>query len=90
MSPWTAPLNIRRPLVGPGAAPALSTNATAETSYVTDTCDGQQVTNSNEEIMPVDAARTLSDAAHAAAEIAAQIDRPTILPRNRQQTSFGE
>ena len=90
MSPRTAaPLNIRRPLVGLGAAPALSASATVETSHDTDTCDGQQDTNSNQEIVPVDAARTVSDAAHAAAEIAAQIDRPTILPRNDSTHSLG-
>ena len=90
MSPRTAaPLDIRRPLVGPGAAPALSANATAEPSYNADMCDGQQKTNSNKEIVPVDAARTVSDAAHTAAEIAAQIDRPTLLPRTDSKHPWG-
>ena len=91
MSPRTAaPLNIRRPLIGPGAAPVLSAISTAETSYDTDMRDGQQQTKSDEEVVPVDAARTVSDAAQAAAEIAAQIDRPTILPRNDSKHSLGE
>lgn len=90
MSPRTAtPLNIRRPLVGPGAAPAVSASVTAETSYDSEMCNGQQHTNLDKEIVPVDAARTVSEAAHAAAEIAAQIDRPTILPRNDNTHSLG-
>ena len=35
-----------------------------------------------ESLVPVDAARTVSDAAHAAAQIAADIDRPAVVPRN--------
>ena len=91
MSPQTAaPLNIRRPLIGPGAAPFLSASATAETSHDTDLYNGQQRTNSDEALVPIDAARTVSDAAHAAAKIAAHIDRPTILPRNDSKHSLGD
>lgn len=73
MSPLTAaPLNIRRPLVGPRAAPAGSPNATAEES---DMHDGQQLTNSDNGLVPVDATRKVSDAECAAAGYAAQIEK---------------
>lgn len=73
MSPLTAaPLNIRRPLVGPGAAPAGSTTAKAEAS---DMHDAQQQTNSDKESVPVGASKKVSDAEYAAAETAAQIEQ---------------
>lgn len=67
-----APLNIRRPLGGPRAAPASSTDATAEESGMH---DGQQQTNLGKGLVPVNATKKVSDAEHAAAENA-QTERP--------------
>lgn len=80
MPPQTAaPLNIRRPLVGPGAIPA---NGTATSSHEIDVWEQHQQTSSDQAVVPVDAATTVSEAAHSAAQMAAQIVRPALVPRN--------
>lgn len=84
MSPETAnPINIRRPLVGL-SAPSIGSlsrdrgeddHLSADQRHNTDMqTDGSFV--------PVDAARTVSDAANAAAQIASDIDRPSVVPRH--------
>lgn len=84
MSPRTAtPLNIRQPLLGPAANSVIRT---AEPRYKTDMCDQYQEPGPDEALIPVDAARTVSDAARAAAQIAAHLDRPAILPRTDSTT----
>ncbi len=90
-----APTNIRRPLIGPAttrstsalqptAAQATSdpmlqaTNAQPKVSPE----DGEANSSEDDSVVPVDAARTVSEAAHSAALIASEIDRPAVLPRN--------
>lgn len=93
MSPQTAaPLNIRQPLLGAAASSAARTSmpSIANPKYVSDVCDESQATNPDEGLVPVDAARTVSDAARAATQIAAQIDRPANMPRTDRTTRFGE
>ena len=84
MSPQTAtPLNIRQPLLGPAANSAAS-NAmlrSAVPKNESDMRDAYQADAPAESLVPIDAARTVSDAAHATAQIAAHIDRPVLVPR---------
>ncbi len=90
-----APMNIRQPLVGPATTRSTSTSqptaaqATFDLRSQTDSVQ-QQMSPENGEanrlkddsVVPVDAARTVSEAAHSAALIASEIDRPAVVPRN--------
>lgn len=90
------PMNIRRPLVGPSIghsaslSHAASAQAASETALETASMQsGQsdahgQANNlpDSDSVIPVDAARTVSDAAHSASLIAAEIERPAVVPRN--------
>ena len=84
------PLNIRRPLVGPSmdhalvvgtkeaAIPAEPTQAANMQESQTESSGQVQ----NEPHVALDAAQTLSHAAHTAAQIASELNRPSNMPRN--------
>ena len=90
------PMNIRRPLVGPSigisaslshaaAAQAASEPALEAASVQSERTDAHGQANNmpnSDAVIPVDAARTVSDAAHSASLIAAEIERPAVVPRN--------
>ncbi|DBA89125.1 hypothetical protein WJX77_003176 [Trebouxia sp. C0004] len=88
-----APLNIRRPLIGPTTTRSTSKSrpTAAQEVFVpmsqTDSVqqqpeDGEANSLEDDSVVPVDAARTVSEAAHCAALIASEINRPAVVPRN--------
>ncbi len=86
-----APMNIRRPLIGPATTHSTSTlqptvaQAVFDPMSQTDSVhpeDGEANSLEDDSVVPVDAARTVSEAAHSAALIASEIDRPAVVPRN--------
>ncbi len=82
------PMNIRRPLVGPSMSRSVSSGAqqapTPAAQMAAVQGEQSQASSLHEDlsVVPVDAARTVSDAGHAAAEIAAGLERPAVVPRN--------
>ena len=90
-----APMNIRRPLIGPATTRSTSmlqptvAQAVVDPMSQTDSVqqqprpeDGEANSLEHDSVVPVDAARTVSEAAHSAALIASEIDRPAVVPRN--------
>jgi hypothetical protein len=90
-----APMNIRRPLIGPtttrstSASQPTAAKAVCDPMSQTDSvqqqpspADGEANSMEDDSVVPVDAARTVSEAAHSAALIASEIDRPAVVPRN--------
>lgn len=93
MSPQTAaPLNIRQPLLGPAVSSTTRTStpsiANPKHESTSDMRDESRPTDPDEALVPVDAARTVSDAAHTAAQIAAHLDRPAIVPQTDRAHVF--
>ena len=93
----TAPVNIRRPLVGQAQAARAEKDGMAEpTDAPTPDLEAAQqqtqeqadVRNQEKAVTALDAARTVSDAAHAAAQIDAEMTRPTIVPGNGHRLSL--
>ena len=76
------PNNIRRPLIGPlansGRPANQPNNSSADLHQVGDT-------EASHPFVPVDAARTVSDAARSAAHIASNIERPALVPQLRDK-----
>ena len=85
-----APLNIRRPLVGPGAVVTSNANdistAQAHLQAQPESKLGHQHQSSNSKtdqaFVPVDSTQTLVEVGHTAAKIASESERPGLVPKH--------